>query len=85
MPRVARQAMIEPFDKPDMRLSAEPKDPTERTDAHDPTDPIDSTDPTEPMDSSEFVEAMDSSDRRDRMLQRDVSSMPRGCHSQPSL
>lgn len=68
--------MIDPRDRPDIRLSAEPNEPTESTDAHEPTDPIDSTEPMDPIDRTEFVEAIDSSDPRERMLQREVPSMP---------
>jgi hypothetical protein len=68
--------MIDPRDSPDIRLSTEPNEPTDSTDAHEPTEPTDSTEPTEPMDRTEFVEAIDSSERRDRMLHREVLSMP---------
>jgi hypothetical protein len=52
----ARHAIIDHRDRPDMRDSTLPKEPTERIDPAEPMLPMLSTEPTDPMDSREFVD-----------------------------
>ena len=59
-----------------MTLTADKKDPMERTDPAEPTPPMDSTEPIEPTDKTEFREPMERNKIRDQRDHREPSSRP---------
>jgi hypothetical protein len=57
-----------------MTLTAEKKEPMERTDPADPTPPMESTEPMDPTDNTEFREPMHRTESRDQSDHRQLAS-----------
>ena len=68
MARYERQAMMEPADRPDIRLKALAKEPTDKTEAKEPTLPMLNAEPILPMLRIELREPMLSMLLREPML-----------------
>jgi hypothetical protein len=57
-----------------MMLTADKKDPMERTDPADPTPPMESTEPIDPTDKTELRDPIDSTESRDQRDHREPLS-----------
>jgi len=66
--------MTDNHESPDMMLTADAKDPMERTDPAEPTLPMESTEPIDPTDRTELREPIDRTESRDQSDHREPLS-----------